>query len=80
MAEMSELRRIIGKTLSDEEFLLRAVMPAAQVDAMMQAGPAKRGYRPTLGNVRAMLKDLSARPDIKRFRVERPGFLLELNT
>jgi oxaloacetate decarboxylase (Na+ extruding) subunit alpha len=79
MAEMSELRRIIGKDLSDEEFLLRAVMPAAQVDAMMQAGPAKRGYSPTLSNVRAMLKDLSARPDIKRFRVERPGFLLELN-
>src|SRR5215475_13748466 len=48
MAPLEELRRRIGPQLSDEEFLLRAVMPAGQVDAMLAAGPAPRHYDPTL--------------------------------
>ena len=32
----------------DEEFLLRATMPAGQVDAMLAAGPAPRQYDPAL--------------------------------
>ena len=46
MAELKDLRKKIGKTLSDEEFLLRAVMPANLVDAMQAAGPAERHYDP----------------------------------
>jgi oxaloacetate decarboxylase alpha subunit len=34
---ITELRRRFGKTISDEELLLRAVMPTDQVDAMYQA-------------------------------------------
>ncbi|WP_063058288.1 pyruvate/oxaloacetate carboxyltransferase [Nocardia sienata] len=34
---VAELRRRFGRTLSDEELLLRAVMPAEQVDAMTAA-------------------------------------------
>lgn len=41
---LNDLRRKFGRGLSDEEFLLRAVMPAEQVDAMLAAGPAKRRY------------------------------------
>jgi len=32
---LSELRRRFGAAMPDEEFLLRAVMPADQVDAML---------------------------------------------
>src|SRR5690606_21558106 len=46
MATLPELRRRIGQQLSDEEFLLRATMPANLVDAMQAAGPANREYRP----------------------------------
>ncbi len=46
MADLPDLRKRIGKELSDEEFLLRATMPAGQVDAMQAAGPAPRRLRP----------------------------------
>src|SRR5690606_10542933 len=36
----SELRKRFRPGISDEEFLLRAVMPEEQVDAMIAAGPA----------------------------------------
>src|SRR5215471_4100730 len=42
MPPLPELRERIGLDLSDEEFLLRATMPAGQVDAMKAAGPAER--------------------------------------
>ncbi|HEY1344904.1 MAG TPA: hypothetical protein VGF54_07965, partial [Streptosporangiaceae bacterium] len=35
----------------DEELLLRAVMPAAEVDAMLAAGPARRHYNPDVAGV-----------------------------
>jgi hypothetical protein len=40
MPGLDELRRRFSARLSDEEFLLRAVMPADQVDAMVASGPA----------------------------------------
>ncbi len=52
MAPVSELRRRLGANLSDEEFLLRATMPAEQVDAMRAAGPAPRHYSPEVGTRR----------------------------
>ncbi|HLB83744.1 MAG TPA: hypothetical protein VJK00_03355, partial [Steroidobacteraceae bacterium] len=42
MLPLKELRGRIGPWLSDEEFLLRATMPAGQIDAMLAAGPAAR--------------------------------------
>ena len=42
---VEELRQRLGPHLSDEEFLLRATMPAAQVDAMLAAGPARASLR-----------------------------------
>ena len=38
---LPELRRRLGAHLSDEEFLLRATMPAGQVDAMQPPGPRR---------------------------------------
>ncbi len=78
MPPVAELRRRIGAHLSDEEFLLRAVMPAPQVDAMIAAGPAKRSYEPSLAPVLRLLKELTERRDVSQVTVERPGFKLEL--
>jgi oxaloacetate decarboxylase alpha subunit len=62
----------------DEELLLRAVMPAAEVDAMLAAGPARRHYNPDLAGVLGLLAELRSRPPLARFAVSKPGFRLEL--
>jgi len=78
MPPLAELRRRIGLELSDEEFLLRATMPAEQVDAMKAAGPAPQIYNPDLAPVMQLLRQLAARRDIARLSVQKPGFRLEL--
>ena len=80
MAELPELRRRIGAHLSDEEFLLRAVMPANLVDAMEQAGPAPREYDPRKVPLMDLLRGLLAREDLTRVSVEKAGFRLELES
>jgi oxaloacetate decarboxylase alpha subunit len=80
MAELSDLRRRIGETLSDEEFLLRATMPANLVDAMKAAGPAPQGYDPRTKPVMDLLRALLARTDLTRITVEKPGFRLHLES
>lgn len=79
MAPLPELRRRIGVNLSDEEFLLRATMPANLVDAMQAAGPAPRTYDPTLRPVMDLIRSLCARGDLSSIIVEKAGFRLELN-
>ena len=78
MASLDELRARIGARLCDEEFLLRATMPAGQVDAMMAAGPAPRRYDPALQPVMSLLRGLSSRADLTHVSVEKGGFRLEL--
>ncbi|HEY4212719.1 MAG TPA: hypothetical protein VGM84_14655 [Steroidobacteraceae bacterium] len=78
MAPLKELRARFGANISDEEFLLRATMPAGQVDAMLAAGPAKRTYEPTMRPVMSLLRQLTARRDLAHVRVEKAGFKLEL--
>lgn len=80
MPPVAELRKKIGPELSDEEFLLRATMPAGQVDAMKAAGPAARHYDPDVTPVKSLLRRLAARRDITYFSVEKPGFRLELTS
>jgi oxaloacetate decarboxylase alpha subunit len=77
-APLDELRRRIGARLSDEEFLLRATMPAAQVDDMQAAGPAPRHYDPSAKPVMELIRNLAARRDVWRVSVEKSGFRLEL--
>jgi len=79
MASLDELRAKIGKGYSDEEFLLRAVMPPDQVDAMVAAGPAPRRYDPDTQPVKELIRELSARKDLSSVKISRPGFSLELN-
>lgn len=78
MAPVEELRRRIGAQLSDEEFLLRATMPAGQVDAMLAAGPALRHYDPSTKPIMSLIRKLSTRRDLKRISVKKAAFSLEL--
>lgn len=79
MPGLDELRRRFPAKLSDEEFLLRAVMPAEQVDAMVAAGPCRRGYNAALAPVERLLESLGKRQDVDHVRLERNGFRLELS-
>jgi oxaloacetate decarboxylase alpha subunit len=75
---LKELRRRFPKSISDEEFLLRAVMPAEQVDAMLAAGPAARHYNPDTRPVLELIRQLTARSNASELVLEKPGFKLEL--
>jgi oxaloacetate decarboxylase (Na+ extruding) subunit alpha len=78
MAPLPELRRRIGVNLSDEEFLLRATMPANLVDAMQSAGPAPLAYDPAMKPVMQLIRALCARRDLSSIVVEKAGFRLAL--
>jgi oxaloacetate decarboxylase alpha subunit len=77
-ATLAELRRKFGTAMEDEELLLRAVMPASQVDAMVAAGPARRRYNPDLTPVLALLRGLSGRDVPDELIIDKPGFRLAL--
>jgi oxaloacetate decarboxylase (Na+ extruding) subunit alpha len=78
MPPLAELRQRIGPELSDEEFLLRATMPAGQVDAMKAAGPAQQTYDPDMAPVISLVRQLTERRDLAYLSVEKQGFRLEL--
>jgi oxaloacetate decarboxylase alpha subunit len=78
MAPLSELRGRLGRDLSDEEFLLRATMPAAQVDAMRAAGPAPRHYDPESRPVMDLLRRVLKMRNISELSVVKSDFRLEL--
>ena len=78
MAPLSDLRRRIGPNLSDEEFLLRATMPAGLIDAIQPPGVAPRRYDPEISTITALVRELTARRDIAQIAVDKPGFHLAL--
>lgn len=63
---------------SDEEFLLRAVMPADQVDTMLNADHSVQEYNPDSRPLVDLLKGLLDRPARDEIIVTKPGFRLEL--
>jgi oxaloacetate decarboxylase alpha subunit len=69
----AELRKQFGSLISDEELLLRATMPADQVDAMVASGPAQRHYTPEAQQVLRLVDHLAARQDLVELTVEKPG-------
>ena len=79
MLPLKELRERIGPRLSDEEFLLRATMPAGQVDAMLAAGPAARHYDPSIKPLMGLIRTLTARRDLWSVSLEKTGFRLTLS-
>jgi len=80
MPDLAELRKRFSPSISDEEFLLRAVMPAEQVDAMIATGPCRQDYNPTMAPVETLIKSLSKRPDVTHARIEREGFTIDLRS
>jgi oxaloacetate decarboxylase alpha subunit len=78
MGSVEELRRRLGRRSSDEEFLLRATMPAGQVDAMDAAGPARRHYNPAVSPVLDLIRKLAARSDLDYVAIDKAGMRLEL--
>jgi oxaloacetate decarboxylase (Na+ extruding) subunit alpha len=75
---VAELRRRFRPGIGDEEFLLRATMPAGEVDAMLAAGPARRHYNPELEALLDLLAGLGQRAGVSGLVVDKPGFRLAL--
>jgi oxaloacetate decarboxylase alpha subunit len=73
-----ELRKTFGSSISDEELLLRAHMPAEQVDAMLAAGPAPRHFNPTMAPVLTLLRELGSRSTVHDLAVAKPGLRLSV--
>jgi oxaloacetate decarboxylase (Na+ extruding) subunit alpha len=77
---LADLRKTFGATMDEEEFLLRAVMPGDQVDAMLSAGRSRATYTPEAAPLMALLKQLAARPAARDIIVERPGLRIALHS
>jgi oxaloacetate decarboxylase alpha subunit len=77
---LGELRRTFGAAMPDEEFLLRAVMPGDQVDAMLAAGRSRSSYTPEAAPMLRLLKELATRPAARDLVVERPGLRIALHS
>ena len=77
---LGDLRRTFGATIPDEEFLLRAVMPGDQVDAMLSAGRSRGTYTPEAAPMLRLLKELASRPAARDIVVERPGLRIALHS
>lgn len=75
---LTALRKRFPPTISDEEFLLRATMPADQVDAMLAAGPARRRYNPDSQPLLKLLREVVKRPRLGRIVIDRPDFRLDI--
>jgi oxaloacetate decarboxylase (Na+ extruding) subunit alpha len=70
---LEELRARFGLHLSDEDLLLRAVMPAEQMDAMVAA--RGRSTRDVVGRVLSMLDE---RPSVSSFSISQGDSRLTL--
>jgi oxaloacetate decarboxylase alpha subunit len=75
---LKERRKAFPNVRSDEEFLLRAVMPENEVNAMMKADQTPKSYNPDARPIVELLKGLLERPAREEIIVEKPGFRLEL--
>jgi len=76
---LADMRARFAANMPEEEFVLRAVMPRDQVDAMIAAGPARSRYTPEVAPILALLRKLAANPTARDMVIERPGFRLALH-
>jgi oxaloacetate decarboxylase alpha subunit len=77
---LKDRRKLFPASMSDEEFLLRAVMPADQVDAMHTRAPDQLYYNPELSPVLKLLGELQKRPAVSHLKVQKQDFSLELRS
>lgn len=76
---LEDVRPRFPASMSDEEFLLRAVMPEAQVDAMLANKPLRTPYNPDAVSILRLIEELKSRPKSHYFSVEKKGFKLSLS-
>jgi oxaloacetate decarboxylase alpha subunit len=72
------LRHEYGENLTDEELLLRALIPGPDVDAMKEAGPPRTDYPKFETTAATLAHDLIARTKARYLHDERPEFSLTL--
>lgn len=75
---LKDKRKLFPASMSDEEFLLRAVMPADQIDAMLQNNARAYYYNPALQPVLTLLEEIKSRPKVTRLQVRKGDFTLSL--
>ncbi len=80
MPDVPELRRKLGTGLSDEELVLRAVMPAEQVDAMLANRGGRKSYNPKTKPLISLIKAAAERKDVDFIEVKKSGFSLTLKS
>lgn len=76
---LTDLRTRFGPGMPDEEFLLRAVMPAAQVDAMQGAGRSRAHYSPESKILMDLLRRLAERPADRHIAIDCDGVRIALH-
>jgi len=76
---LSETRKQFSPHLSDEEFLLRAVMPEDQVDAMIAKGPARKRYNPWATPLVRLVDELAKRPAVEDLHFNKKGLDISLH-
>jgi oxaloacetate decarboxylase alpha subunit len=77
---LKEKRRQFPAAMSDEEFLLRAVMPADQIDAMQRNTQVGYYYNPALRPVLNLLEEIKQRPRLTQLQIRKEGFTLSLGS
>ena len=77
---LADKRKAHPGVKSDDEFLLRAVMPGEQVDAMLKADQTPRHYNPDSRPVQKLLEGLRDRQPRSEIIIDKPGFRLELRS
>ena len=80
MMTLKERRSRFPKSMSDEEFLLRAVMSPELIDGMQTRSPDQLHYNPSLAPVLNLLKGMKEKKTPSYFSVKQPDFSLTLNT
>jgi oxaloacetate decarboxylase alpha subunit len=75
---LKDLRHEYGENLTDEELLLRALIPGPDVDAMKEAGPPRTAYPKFETAAATFAHDLIARSKARYLHVERPEFSLTM--
>jgi oxaloacetate decarboxylase alpha subunit len=72
---LREIREQLGRNLSDEELILRYLIPAEHVDAMLEGPPAPTSASEIVANVRELVAEA---PGLSRISLSRPGLKLDL--
>ena len=75
---LADKRKQLPGIKDDDEFLLRAVMPANQVDAMKKKEQIPGHYNPDARPLKKLLEGVTRLPPRREIVVDKPGFRLEL--